>query len=419
MYSILSTTALILLVILSFLFACTAKISLISFVAIIVVAGGIFVFFYRARLKFLSVLQGENERIEVEINLLEKGLKEKKETLALLPERRKRLSLLFSISQNLIELIDTSEIYDYIINTLGDLFPDSDSILFFVFEKDKDSLSLSCSLKRKEMVIKEKEGDILDKWVLRHNCSLLIDDLTRDFRFDYTHSHSYTQRKSRSFVASPISVGDKVLGVMRAESQNVSNFSLEDSRILRNICDLAAVVIERGNLLHYAKDLAIKDSLTSLFLRDYFFERLDEELKRCSERNSNLGLLMLDIDDFKMVNDQYGHVVGDSVLKKLAKILNGKAGEPGNLIARYGGEEFIIYVVECDKDKILKIGEDIRLATEEAELTFRRKKIKFTVSLGAVVSQPDERDVNKLTEKVDKALYKAKREGKNRICFAG
>jgi len=127
---------------------------------------------------------------------------------------------------------------------------------------------------------------------------------------------------------------------------------------------------------------------------------------------------MLDIDDFKKINDNYGHIVGDFVLKKLAKILISIAGEAGNLISRFGGEEFIISIPECTKKELLRIGEEIRRKIEGAELTFRRKKINFTVSLGAILAPNQAEDVEKLTQRVDKLLYKAKKEGKNKLCFS-
>ena len=163
--------------------------------------------------------------------------------------------------------------------------------------------------------------------------------------------------------------------------------------------------------------MAIKDSLTSLYLKEYFFERLAEEIKRAHSKKSQIGVIMIDIDDFKKVNDTYGHVVGDFVLKKLAKILTNIAGGAGNIISRFGGEEFIISTLQCDKKELLLLGEEIRRKIEASELTFRRKKIIFTVSLGAILCSGDGEGVEALMHKVDKLLYKAKKEGKNRLCF--
>jgi len=290
--------------------------------------------------------------------------------------------------------------------------------LFFDFNKEKDSLSLSRSLKRKHSVIKEKKGGIIDKWSLHHNRSLLIEDLAKDFRFDANNVEAYKSRGAQSFIVSPLSINHHLLGVIRVEGDEPSIFTLDDLRFLRNICDLGTVVLGRVNLFTSAQDLATKDSLTTLYLKDYFFNRLEEEFKRAQGKKSQVGIIMLDIDDFKKINDDFGHIVGDYVLKKLAKILISIAGGTGNLISRFGGEEFIISIPECNKKELLRMGEEIRIRIERAGLTFRRKKINFTVSLGAILAPNDGDGVKNLTQRVDKLLYKAKKEGKNKLCFS-
>jgi len=418
LYNFLTLIILFPLVVVPLVFTLQGKISLtISFLSILVV-GITFFIFHKLRLGVLSRSKSELQAEEEKINLLSDSIAAKEDILQFLPQIRRKASFLFNISQSLIELVDREQFHDFIINTLGELFPQADSILFFGFNKEKDSLSLLRSLKRKHSVVKEKKGGVMDKWALHHNCSLLIEDLTKDFRFDANKIGAYKGRGAQSFIVSPLSVGHRLLGIVRAESNEPLNFTLDDLRFLRNICDLGTVVLERINLFASARDLAIKDSLTTLYLREYFFNRLEAELNRAQNKGSKVGVIMLDIDDFKKINDNYGHIVGDFVLKKLAKILISIAGEAGNLISRFGGEEFIISIPECTKKELLRIGEEIRRKIEGAELTFRRKKINFTVSLGAILAPNQAEDVEKLTQRVDKLLYKAKKEGKNKLCFS-
>jgi len=418
LYNFLTLIILFPLVVVPLVFTLQGKISLtISFLSILVV-GITFFIFHKLRLGVLSRSKSELQAEEEKINLLSDSIAAKEDILQFLPQIRRKASFLFNISQSLIELVDREQFHDFIINTLGELFPQADSILFFGFNKEKDSLSLLRSLKRKHSVVKEKKGGVMDKWALHHNCSLLIEDLTKDFRFDANKIEAYKGRGAQSFIVSPLSVGHRLLGIVRAESNEPLNFTLDDLRFLRNICDLGTVVLERINLFASARDLAIKDSLTTLYLREYFFNRLEAELNRAQNKGSKVGVIMLDIDDFKKINDNYGHIVGDFVLKKLAKILISIAGEAGNLISRFGGEEFIISIPECTKKELLRIGEEIRRKIEGAELTFRRKKINFTVSLGAILAPNQAEDVEKLTQRVDKLLYKAKKEGKNKLCFS-
>lgn len=419
MYNFLTLITLFFLFLSFFIFTLGDKLNLISFLTLTLIVSVIFFFFRKKRFTILSKLQSELEAKEEKINILSESISEKRKILQSLPSLRQRISFLFDVSQNLIEVIEVGDFFDSLINTLKNLFPQADSILLFDFDKDKDHLSLVRSLKQKGVVVKEKRGDALDKWVLYHNHSLLVDDIVKDFRFDYTKIEAYKERGAYAFMVSPLSIGDKLLGLARIESKQPMSFSFDDSRLLRNICDLGAVVLERASLFEKLQDLAIKDSLTSLYVRDYFLKRLKEELKRALDRRKELGIIMLDIDDFKKINDTYGHMVGDLVLTKLAKILISVVGGAANVISRFGGEEFIILIVECNKKELISSAEKIRTNVEQAKLNFRRKSIDFTISLGAVLYPEDGQDELTLINKVDSLLYTAKRKGKNRLCFSG
>ncbi|UCG35420.1 MAG: sensor domain-containing diguanylate cyclase [Candidatus Omnitrophota bacterium] len=366
-----------------------------------------------------SQFRSETEHIEEKSNLLKGSIELSKKKMVAMPVRSERMSFLFEVSQKLIELNDSEEILDFLVSVAGALFPQADNILLFLIQEKKDELNLARSLKRKDEVIKEKKGDLVDKWVLRHNQSLMIDDIMRDFRFDYNQVLAFKARDIRSFAISPLSLGETIIGTIRLESKQTSAFSLDDSRILRSICDLGTIVLERANLFKRTEELATRDSLTSLFVRDYFFQRLKEETRRAHLRKSGLGILMLDIDNFKSINDTHGHIVGDLVLKRLAKILMQSVGDSGNIVSRFGGEEFILFMVECKRDELISLGEKIRQDAQKATISYRRKKVDFTISLGAVMYPDDAKDITDLIERVDQLLYQAKRSGKNKLCTAG
>ncbi len=400
----------------SFLFTLTGKLSPGLFLAVLSGAAVIFLIFWRLRLYTLSKVHGKFDLTEGEINLLTESIADKKKLLRSLPLKYQRISLLFNISQKLIELTDREDILDLVISALSELFPQAESIAFFDFNKERDTLSLARASRHDTSAI-EKTGDVLDQWVLRHNLSLLIEDLTKDFRFDFNKVKVYKSRGITSLIISPLAIGHRILGLVRIESRKPLTFSLDDSRILRSICDLGAVVFEKASFFRRLEDLAIRDSLTALFIKDYFFARLSEELERAKGKTARPGVIMLDIDNFKDINDNHGHIVGDLALKNLAKILTRTASGGGNVIARFGGEEFVILIVETNKTELLVACENIRRAVEESGLSFRRKRIKFTVSLGAVLSSGDE-GAAALVDKSDKLMYRAKKEGKNRVCFS-
>lgn len=156
-----------------------------------------------------------------------------------------------------------------------------------------------------------------------------------------------------------------------------------------------------GILIKKLKISSTRDSLTGLANRGYLHERLDYELRRLKRTGSNLALALLDIDNFKIINDQYGHLEGDRVLIQLAEILCKNLREV-DFVARWGGEEFVIIMPETDSKGALILIERIRKIIEGYKF-----KSKVTVSVG-IVSTKGETDKNELIRFADDALYQAK-----------
>ncbi len=417
MYNFVATLTLLLILSFASVAFIAGKVTLLFYAISAFLSILIFWIFRKINFKAASSFQAETERLEEKINLLSQDIYEKDKISALLPEKSKKIESLFEVSNELIELYNFQEILDFLLKSLCDLFPAVDNIMLFTLHKN--SLSLERSFKKEEYVIKEKCGDIIEKWLLKHNQSLIIDDLLKDFRFDCNKIAAFRERKIRSLIASPISVGDTLLGTVRIENKIPSYFSFDDSRLLRDLCDLTAVVLERSLLFAKAEELAIRDSLTFLFVKSHFYKRVEEELKRAKFKKSNLGVIMIDIDDFKNINDTYGHIVGDIILKRLAAVLIETVGSSGDIIARFGGEEFIVALTECDKKRLIEVAQNIHVNTEQAKVSFRRKDINFTVSIGAVLYPDDGAELNDLINRADQYLYKAKKEGKNKVCFTG
>jgi len=163
--------------------------------------------------------------------------------------------------------------------------------------------------------------------------------------------------------------------------------------------------------------LSITDGLTKLHNHRYFQDHLTREIKRVSRTEAPLALIILDIDDFKLLNDTHGHAAGDEVLVILAGIMNDSARE-SDLIARYGGEEFVILMPNTDLAGAVHLAEKIRMAVESTRLIIGDtvKPVNATISLGVAVFTGSRREF--FTE-ADKALYQAKAAGKNCVVIAG
>lgn len=161
--------------------------------------------------------------------------------------------------------------------------------------------------------------------------------------------------------------------------------------------------------------LAAYDSLTELYNRRQFRELLDKEIARANRHGRPLSLLILDLDRFKPINDTYGHVAGDSVLREVARVLRGRV-RGDDIAARIGGEEFAVILPEADLEQARRFAEELRgsVAGLRGLLDGRLKQV--TVSIGLAQWQPEFGSASELLRAADQQLYKAKEGGRNRVC---
>jgi len=160
--------------------------------------------------------------------------------------------------------------------------------------------------------------------------------------------------------------------------------------------------------------LTITDGLTHVYNRRYIDEKLPLEMANARLQKLPLSIVMTDIDYFKRVNDQYGHGVGDEVLKAFAAQLKRKIRYTGgDWVARYGGEEFLIFLANCPEDQAYKIAEKIRNHIAHTAIATSAGPLSITASFGVHTSHGQESDIQQLLDKADKHLYRAKRAGRN------
>ena len=170
------------------------------------------------------------------------------------------------------------------------------------------------------------------------------------------------------------------------------------------------------------KRLSSEDGLTGVANRRMFNETLRTEWLRGIRSGKSLGLVLLDVDCFKLFNDHYGHQGGDGVLKQVAATLKHAAQRPADLAARYGGEEFVVLLPETEIEGVLKVAERLRSEIEALGLEHKHSLVTdhVTISVGAAATLPaGDTTPEALIEAADQALYSAKKEGRNRVRTAG
>jgi diguanylate cyclase (GGDEF)-like protein len=163
--------------------------------------------------------------------------------------------------------------------------------------------------------------------------------------------------------------------------------------------------------------IANTDSLTGLHNRRHFLEHAEAEFERTKRYGQLLSIMVMDIDSFKLINDSYGHDVGDMTMLKVAQVLRLET-RFFDLVARLGGDEFIIMLINTDEQQAFDIAERIRLAVENTPIFFDTREYHVHLSIGIAAFVPTDTSLDFMLKRADKALYEAKNEGKNRVVIA-
>jgi diguanylate cyclase (GGDEF)-like protein len=184
--------------------------------------------------------------------------------------------------------------------------------------------------------------------------------------------------------------------------------------------ELARRQLERTELtqvIHELTEISLRDPLTGLFNRRGLEERLTEEFARARRYGAPLSLIMIDIDHFKRVNDRHGHMVGDIAISHVARLLT-KGRRASDIAARYGGEELVLLLPHTPLEGAMSLAERLRHQIEETPYRAGEAEDHLTASLGVAVYERAMREPMALLEAADRALYRSKREGRNRVSLA-
>ena len=363
---------------------------------------------------FDSLIQDNREHF----NLLSAEYSKEVENNLALKEKNERYRSLKKVLEKINQSLDLDVVADNLASEAFALIGNKDEVcLLYLVDNQTQRLTLFKAKKDdSNLVVKSKEGNILDLWVLRHANPLLIEDIKSDFRFDLDKLRLQDPRPVASLIAAPFISENKFLGLIKLDSKEARSYSQDDLRFLVSISELGALALENSELFQKTQDLAIHDALTSLYTKGYFGERLKDEFKRCARLSMPLSALMLDIDLFKNYNDKFGHTVGDIVLKEISRIIKDTLNNFNAIISRFGGEEFCIVITGMDKNSACSLADSLREAIEKEKIHLRRIESHVTVSIGVANFPLDAADEDELIERADKALYKAKQKGRNRVC---
>lgn len=218
-----------------------------------------------------------------------------------------------------------------------------------------------------------------------------------------------------SVLAVPLSSRGELLGVLSLGTATPKGYTSRERLLLETLAGNVAIAIQNAQLYKQRETQAIRDGLTHIYNRRFLQEKLILEEARAKRYNRIFSLIILDIDHFKVFNDSFGHPAGDQLLIDLAKILMQSVREV-DFVARYGGEEFAIVLPECSKENAVLVAKRLRKQVEDFPNP-HRDRYNLTVSVGVASFPADGNEKGEVLDKADQAMYQAKREGRNKVCW--
>jgi len=218
--------------------------------------------------------------------------------------------------------------------------------------------------------------------------------------------------ETRSRMCIPLVSFGQTLGVLLLESEQLGSFHEVDVESLEAVADICATAIQNAHYVERVKQLAYLDGLTGIFNRRYFEMRVVEEIDRARRFNSGMAVLMIDIDQFKRLNDEFGHLLGDEVLRQVSSMFHQQVRKI-DVVCRFGGEEFAILLSQTNPQHSLAVAEKLRRLVENWQ--FPGVPQRVTISAG-VATFPDHGTTrDELVKSADAGLYAAKQGGRNRV----
>jgi diguanylate cyclase (GGDEF)-like protein len=219
--------------------------------------------------------------------------------------------------------------------------------------------------------------------------------------------------ESRSRMSIPLISFGQTLGVLTLHSSRVNAFNKSELQSLESVADICANSIQNAHYVERVKQLAYLDGLTGIFNRRFFELRITEEIERSRRYRTAMAVIMADIDQFKRLNDEFGHLLGDEVLRQVSSIFHQQVRKI-DIVCRYGGEEFALLLTQTNVEQAFAVAEKLRKTIQKWQFPGVPRAI--TISAGVAAFPLHGRNRDELVRAADSGLYLAKQAGRNRVC---
>ncbi len=327
-----------------------------------------------------------------------------------------RLAILADIVKTANSILEPRKVIEVIMGKIQQLIP-SEAWSMLLVDEERQELTFELALGEKGKDVsgfRVKIGEGVAGWVAQTGQPTIVNDTADDPRFTAKFD-SETQFHTRSILCAPLISRGRTIGVVEIINRKGGRFTRADLQLLMTLVEPCAIAIENALLFQRAEQLTVTDDLTKLFNSRYLNLYIGREIKRCKRHGVPLAVIFLDLDGFKSINDQYGHLAGSRTLAEVGGILAASVRE-SDVLARYGGDEFVVVLPETPAAGALVIAERIRRAIEAHPfLQAQGLSARISASLG-IAAYPDHALTPEgLIQKADQAMYRVKERDKNGI----
>lgn len=260
-----------------------------------------------------------------------------------------------------------------------------------------------------DIEIKIGEGVVGDAYL--KGIPILVNDIEKSV-YPFPQLAKVMKLDVNSVIAVPLRVDNEIPGVLEiVKTRDKEPLNQHDLEAIMIVANFASATMENARLFLWA----IHDSLTGLYNNHYFYKELEDEIEKSKRYGRVFSLVMFDIDDFKQINDRYGHIAGDKALTYLADCIRNTIRKDVDIAARYGGDEFVIVFPNTSDENAYRVCQRLLNQVRSQKITFGEKEFGITLSMGIAEFPRDGEESYFLFNNADAALYESKRKGKNRI----
>lgn len=327
----------------------------------------------------------------------------------------KRLNAVYEMVKLINSKLDIDKTFDAIIDAVSQAVSISSGAIYLVDDNGIAVLTKAVLGKDADNVF--KESYFKDEGIIGKSLSTAKTIVVKNLKKNKEFSNEIFSKTYCSAMVVPIKCSGAVIGCIAVFQIEAGVFDDDSLKIMETIADQASVAIANAKMYYEVSKKSITDPLTKTYNRRYFNDALNENILKSDENKSPVSLIMFDIDKFKLINDTYGHLIGDEVLKEIAaRIKNTVRGD--DIVSRFGGEEFTVILPRLTAEQAYMIAERIRNEVSSKPIKTSKGDLYITIS-GGVADYPEKAEsAEKLVSHADRALYAgSKSKGRNRIAI--